>query len=129
MKKLIKRLFCGHLRWIRTEQVGFTIYEHTCIRCGKKIHRDIDQPPVSWIGDSKPFISPTDIINMVSGCKTAKEALIVINKAHLYNLIQLFEQSRLPYKYFLNEKAKIIDTIKTLTNANRQANNNQRTGK
>ena len=47
--RVITRLFCGHYKWIKTGDTFGCLYEHECQKCGKKIYREILDPPVSIV--------------------------------------------------------------------------------
>lgn len=46
---VITRLFCGHYKWIKTDNTLGCLYEHKCQKCGKKIYRGILDPPISMV--------------------------------------------------------------------------------
>jgi hypothetical protein len=46
---VMQRIFCSHLKWIKTgETLGSKLEEHKCLKCNKKIYRDRFNPPISY---------------------------------------------------------------------------------
>lgn len=51
--KFIKRIFCFHFKWKQTGEkitglIGVSI-EWECKKCGKKMYRDLFNPPIDFI--------------------------------------------------------------------------------
>lgn len=49
MKKLIRIIFCSHIKYIKTGKVLGRLHEYKCKKCGKSIYRDYFNPPISLI--------------------------------------------------------------------------------
>lgn len=62
----LKRFFCAHLNWIKVKiPDGYPSWyeiEWQCIKCGKRILRDENNPPIQYIHpfQSKPWTQPNE---------------------------------------------------------------------
>lgn len=49
MYKIIKRILCGHYKWIKTgNKLGCMLDEYKCKRCSKIIYRELFNSPISY---------------------------------------------------------------------------------